>query len=131
MRKFSVVLTSTVGTVKTVSDPAVVTITTGTSLATFHDNVVLDSYKRINSGGGTITVNAHSDLVNDPKATMTIKVGTANPVAMVKVGTNTGRWTYTQTNVKVGVGVSVTSSGGGTSGAQVVPFRKREVVFNS
>lgn len=130
VRTFQVTISHISGTTST----ATVTVTTD---STVKDVVVIDSYTRINSGGGTITVNAHTNLVADPAAGMSIVV-TGNPAVqqMTKVGTGTGKFTFSSVGVKAGTRIVVTSTGGGTAtlpGAakrdlsDVTPSRTRDV----
>lgn len=88
-RTFEVTITHNTGSVSKKS----VVVTTD---LTAKDKVVIDSYTRVNSQSGTITVTAHSDLVGDTSAQMLISVNGGGFAGMTKVGTNTGKWSYTQ-----------------------------------
>lgn len=125
-RTFEVTISHTSGT--TSKDSVVVK-----SDLTAKDKVVIDSYSRINSGSGTITVTAHTDLVGDPSAVMIISVNGAAPQLMTKVGTNTGKFTYTQRSTPAGLRIDVSTRiqnviyGTATSAAPA----KRGIVFAS
>jgi hypothetical protein len=84
---------------------------------TVRDAVVIDSYTRISSQSGTISVAAHSNLVLDAAgASVQIKVGAAANAPwreMVKQGTNTGKWTYSQRSTAANVAITVRTVIGG------------------
>jgi hypothetical protein len=97
---FEVTITHSSGTVSKDS----VDVKSDTSVK---DNIVIDSYSRVNSQGGTITVTAHSDLVGDPSAQMLISANGGGFTAMTKVGTNTGKWTFSQRSTPAGLPIVV------------------------
>lgn len=125
-RTFEVTIKHTSGTTST--DRVVVTTDSSAK-----DIVTIDSYSRVNSQSGTITVTAHTNLVGDPSAQMVISVNGAAAVQMTKVGTNTGKFTYSQRSVAAGLPIVVTTRIGTTSygTARSATPAKRAVAFIS
>jgi hypothetical protein len=81
-----------------------VTLTADNSL---NDHVVVDTYTFVNKQGGTINVVAHSDLVADPNAKMTLTFG-GRANAMTSVGP--GQWSFNARSTAKPASITVTSS---------------------
>ncbi|KAH8655015.1 hypothetical protein BGZ60DRAFT_459662 [Tricladium varicosporioides] len=124
VRTFQVTMTHKSGS----SNVATIQITTNLDTP---DIVVIDSWTSVKSGGGTVTITAHTNLVNDPNASMTVQIdGFATLITMDKVPNQPGKFTMTQVRLKPAGGITCTSSGGGSASA-AAPFKKREIAFTS
>lgn len=102
-RTFQVVVTDTTVPGSSATDTVIVTADK-TSL----DHPVVDIFTWVSRQSGTVTVTAHTDLVADPNASMSLKFGsTAAFQKMTPVGTGQGQWTFTASKTAQPASVTV------------------------
>lgn len=89
-----------------------------------NDAVLIDSYTTTTQQGGTISITAHSNVV-DGSAKLTVQLNNAG-AALAMVDAKGGKWTYNARSVKAPAnGITVTSSLGGKTTKTTTTSKRR------